>query len=122
MDEAVRLSAGMLNKRLFVMLRSCIRADRIQAHVAAHLRWMIAAERRGIIFASGPFVAEGQPMGVAGGMTILRAASREEAEAIARQDPFIAEGVYGFEIREWRLMEGSFSVTVRYSEQSRVVY
>jgi uncharacterized protein len=122
MDEAAQLTAGMLNKRLFVMLRACLEPDRVRAHVAAHLRWMIAAERRGLVFASGPFVAEGQPMGAAGGMTILRAANRDEAEAIARQDPFIAEGVYGFEIREWRLMEGSFSVTVRYSEQSRVVY
>jgi hypothetical protein len=48
----------------------------------------------------------------------LRASSREDAEAIAREDPFNKSGMRTFEIRTWQLNEGSFTVTINYSDQS----
>ena len=54
-------------------------------------------------------------------MTVLRAASVEEARAIAAQDPFVINGVRTFELREWTVTEGSFGVTVNFSDQSMTV-
>ena len=51
-------------------------------------------------------------------MTILRAASAEEARKIAEADPFVVNRLRTFEVREWTLMEGSFGVKVNFSDQS----
>jgi uncharacterized protein YciI len=118
MAEAARLSSRMLKKRFFVMLRRCIDPARVPALLPAHLEWMIKAERRGLVFGSGPFVAPGELPGAGGGLTVLRASTREEAEAIAAADPFIAEGVFAYELKEWLLMEGSLSVTLSFSDQT----
>lgn len=115
---AQHLLQSMANKPLYVALRTPRDTTRMDELLEPHLRWAIAAERRGELFASGPFVADGVPPGMLGGMTIVRAASAEEAQAILAGDPFVAHGVIAVEIRRWMLMEGSFSVTVRLSDQS----
>ena len=67
---------------------------------------MIGLEKQGILFASGPLAeADGKTRG--DGLTILRAASAEEARAIAEADPFVVNGLRSFELREWTVMEGS---------------
>jgi uncharacterized protein len=109
---------AMLNKPLYVALRQPGRADRVAELLEAHLQWMVAAERRGEIFASGPFVADGAPPGSLGGMTIVRAASVDEAREILSQDPFVKEGVVTLDINKWMVMEGGLTVTVRFSDQS----
>lgn len=110
--------AAMLNKPLYVALREPRDLRRIQALLPAHLEWAIQAERRGELFASGPFAAEGVQPGAAGGMTIVRAGSHAEAEALLARDPFVKEGLVTVTIRKWIVMEGGFSVTVRFSDQS----
>jgi len=112
------LLAAMLNKSMFVALREPRDLRQIQALLPAHLEWAIQAERRGELFASGPFAAEGCPPGAAGGMTIVRASSYAEAEAILAKDPFVREGVVNITLRKWVVMEGGFTVTVRFSDQS----
>lgn len=112
----------MLNKPLYVVLRTPSNTARIQELLEPHLRWAIAAERRGELFASGPFVAEGMPAGMLGGMSIVRAASEAEARAILAGDPFIAHGVFSIDVRRWVLMEGGFSISVRLSDQSTRLY
>jgi uncharacterized protein YciI len=78
------------------------------------LRYMIALEKDGKLFASGPF-----DVGTGGdGMTILRVDSAEEARTIAERDPFVVNGIRAFDIREWTLMEGSFGISVNYSDRS----
>lgn len=119
--EAAELTRPMLKKRLFVMMRECRQPERVAEHLAAHLRWIIAAERRGVVFASGPFIAPGPP-GSAGGMTILRAGTRAEAEAIAVGDPFVAAGIFTFELKEWLLMEGSLTVSISYADGTFRLY
>jgi uncharacterized protein YciI len=92
-------------------------ADAIAACTPAHLEYMIALEKQGLVFASGPFLgASGKPTG--DGMTILRTAGADEARRIAEADPFYLNGLRTFEIREWMLMEGSFGLTVKFSDQS----
>ena len=112
-EEIAALTRGMLRKKLYVVLSRGKGAD-LKAHLPAHLRYMIALEKDGKLFASGPF-----DMGTSGdGMTILRADTAEEARAIAERDPFVVNKIRTFEIREWTLMEGSFGVNVNFSDRS----
>lgn len=117
-ENAQRMMRGMLNKRLFVALRHPANLAKGPENLEAHLQWAIAAERRGELFASGPFVADGAQPGALGGMTILRAASHEEAQRILGGDPFVREGVVTIELRHWQIMEGSVTVSMRFSDQS----
>ena len=54
-------------------------------------------------------------------MIIVRAANVAEATAIAQADPMHQSGVRSFRVRPWLLNEGSYTVTVRYSEHHRTV-
>jgi len=121
-DRISALTQRMLKKKLYVVLSTPIEggAEKLLAHLPAHLEYMIANEKKGVVFASGPLSeADGGQSGR--GLTVLRAASREDAEKIAEQDPFFVHGVRSFEVREWTVMEGSFGVTVNFSDQSMSV-
>ncbi|MDM0042692.1 YciI family protein [Variovorax sp. J22G21] len=117
-ERAQELLRAMLNKPLYVALRKPGNLARTPELLEAHLRWMIAAERRGELFASGPFTDDASPPGALGGMTIVRATSASHARDILSSDPFVKEGVVTLDVRKWLLMEGGFSVTVRLSDQS----
>ena len=117
-ENAKALLASMLNKTLFVALREPADLARMDSLLEEHLRWAIEAERSGQLFASGPFVAAGQPPGAAGGMTIVRAGSLQEAQSVLALDPFVREGAVRLSWRQWSLMEGSLSLTLRFSDQS----
>ncbi|RIY42281.1 YciI family protein [Neopusillimonas maritima] len=119
--ETQRLIEGMLNKPLFVVFRKPADLSKFASVLEAHLKWAVQSEKRGEIFASGPFVQEGGVPGAAGGMSILRAASEEEANAILSGDPFIKEGVYTVEVKKWMLMEGGLSVTLHFSDQKHLL-
>ena len=108
-----RLTQGMLKKKLYAVLWEGRGAD-LTPHLAEHLQFMIALERDGKVFASGPF----DPGKSSDGMTILRAASADEARAIATRDPFVTKGIRTFQVREWMVMEGSFGINVNYSDRS----
>jgi len=108
----------MLKKPMFAVLRTPRNLERMGELLEAHLRWMIAAEQRGDIFASGPFVPDSGPPGTAGGMTLVRAESRDAVDRLLADDPFVKQGVYSIEIRKWLLMEGEITVSVRLSDRS----
>jgi uncharacterized protein YciI len=118
-EERIRqLTEKMLRKKLYVVLsKSAAGPDQIGQHLPGHLEYMIGLEKKGVLFASGPLSdTEGKIRG--DGLTILRAASTEEARRIAESDPFFIAGLRSFEVREWTLMEGSFGVRVNFSDQS----
>ena len=52
------------------------------------------------------------------GMFVLRAASFEEAAAIADDDPLHKAGVRTYTLQKWRVNEGSITITVNYSDQT----
>lgn len=115
--EIETLLARSAKLRFYLMLRRTIDAGRLRAMLGDHLRWIIAEEGAGRIFLSGPVATE--QGGVAlDGLTILRAASRIEAERIAAEDPFVRSGAVVFEIREWTVNEGSIPLTIRLSDSS----
>ncbi len=118
-EERIRqLTQRMLRKKLYIVLsKGGATPDQIAAVLPQHLEYMIGLERTGVLFASGPLTtAAGQPAG--DGLTILRAASAEEAGAIASNDPFVTNKLRSFEVREWTVMEGSLGLRVSFSDQS----
>ena len=118
-EERIRqLTKSMLRKKLYVILsKGDATPDQIGALLPRHLEYMIALEKTGVLFASGPLAdAEGKTRG--DGLTIIRAASAAEARKVAERDPFVVNGLRSFEIREWTVMEGSLGIKVNFSDQS----
>jgi uncharacterized protein len=118
-EERIReLTKSMLRKKLYVVLsKGGAAAEQIAALLPQHLEYMIGLEKRGVLFASGPLAeADGKTRG--DGLTILRAANAEAARQIAESDPFVINGLRGFELREWTVMEGSLGIKVNFSDQS----
>ena len=121
MDADARIAAltkKMLRRKLYVVLsQPSSTPEKLKALLPAHLEYMIALEKRGVLFASGPLSdGAGPPSGA--GLSILRVASAEEARALAEADPFVSGGLRTFELKEWTLMEGSLGLRVDLSDQS----
>lgn len=119
-ETTEQLMQRMLKKHLFVMLRRTVKPEQSPLYFQAHLEWMIDAEKRAQIFGSGPFIAHevapGTPGSPAGSMTILRAASRDEAIRIAESDPYVTSGTIAYEMKEWMVMEGTFALRINFSD------
>jgi uncharacterized protein len=115
-ERVLQLTERMLRKKLYVVLSTAKRGSDLKLHLADHLEYMIGLEKKGLLFASGPFSPSsgGAP---GDGMTILRTESLKQARAIAARDPFVRNGLRTFEIREWTLNEGSLGLTVYLSDQ-----
>jgi uncharacterized protein YciI len=111
--KIAELTKGMLRLKLFVIFSQAKGLD-LKPYLADHLAYMIELERQGKLFASGPFGDDTR----GDGMTIVRAASEEEACALAQRDPFVVNGIRTFNIQPWTVMEGSLSVTVNFSDRS----
>ena len=119
LDQRIaELTQKMLRRKLYVVLSHPSPApEKLKPLLPAHLEYMIGLEKRGLLFASGPLSdGAGPPSGA--GLTILRAASAEEARALAEADPFVTNGVRTFDIKEWTIMEGSLGLKVNLSDQS----
>ncbi len=115
-EEIARLKSRMLKKSYFVMFRNVTDRRKLPGAMLAHYRWIIALEKAGKVFASGPlFQADGSP-GV--GMTVFRVDTLEEATALAVADPFCSSGAAGFEINRWQVNEGRICITVDLSDQT----
>lgn len=115
-DNVARATSGMLNRTLFVALSTLVGSKaELGALLKDHLAFMVGLEESGVLFASGPFIANGESDG--DGMTIVRATSADEAREILNRDPLVIAKVRKFDLREWHLMEGNIQVTVLASRQ-----
>jgi uncharacterized protein YciI len=118
-ERVADLTRKMLRKKLYVIMsKPAATPEKLQPFLSAHLEYMIHLEKRGQLFASGPLSdpGGGPPTGL--GLTVLRARDATEARAIAEGDPFVANGVRTFELKEWTLMEGSLGLRVNLSDQT----
>ena len=88
-------------------------ADDVNAHLDAHLAWMLDQEREGHVLASGPLL-EGPGVRPGAGLTVLRARDADSAAALAAQDPLVTAGLRSFDALRWRLMEGALSLRVSF--------
>ena len=112
------LTGKMLRRKFYAVLsKPSPTPEKLKALLPAHLEYMIALEKRGLLFASGPLAdGDGPPNGA--GLTILRVASAQDARALAEADPFVANGLRTFELKEWTIMEGTLGLRVNLSDQS----
>lgn len=86
--------------------------ERLQATLPAHLAYLAAQESAGTLVFAGPLSDETGEEMQGMGMLIWRAASFEEAKALAANDPMHISGARTFTLRRWMINEGSFGVKV----------
>ena len=115
--DVLAASEGMLQKQLYVVFtRPRAGLAPVLEKIDAHLAYVVAAERKGQIFAAGPFWSDDERYWEGEGMMILRAASKAEAEEIAAGDPMHASGARTYSVRPWLLNEGSLTIRLTYSD------
>jgi uncharacterized protein YciI len=87
---------------MIFMIKLTIIVDRAlyEPHLPAHFAYLRELKARGALLLSGPFTDR------TGGMVLVRADSREAAEALAQADPLVANGVDRYELREWLITDG----------------
>ena len=108
-EEGNTLFGKIHQQRLYVVLSTLLKPVSEMVSIwQEHVHYIIDLEKRGLLFASGPFTAENPAM-PGSGMIILRVASRAEAEAIVKDDPLSKSGMRtSYEIKEWMLSAGSY--------------
>lgn len=114
-------TAKMLGKELYVIFtRPVGPPEEIAKLLPKHLDRQVELEKKGIMFGAGPMFEDGAER-PAFGMIVVRADSFEEADAIAAEDPFHKAGLREYEIHRWVMNEGSYTVTVNYSDQTMTI-
>jgi uncharacterized protein YciI len=113
---------GVLAKRLYVIFTTPTNGiEAVHDQLPAHLVYQKDLEARGITFGAGPFADDAEKDWSGEGMIIVRAESVQDATAIALADPMHSSGARSFRVRPWLLNEGSYTVTVRYSQAYRAI-
>lgn len=109
-------TAGAVGRQLYVVLSTPgERPEHLPRHVPPHIDYMVGLEKQGVLFMAGPFLdASGKP--APSGMWILRASSREEANALAAGDPFHSSGARTFQVEEWQPHQGRIGVSIDLSD------
>lgn len=119
--SAKDLAHGTLGKELFVVMSTpAAPREELAAMLPVHLEHQIKLEKQGILFGAGPVFDKGAS-GPSFGLIIIRADSFDAAQAIAESDPFHKSGLRTFTLQRWILNEGSYTVTVNYSDQTAAV-
>jgi uncharacterized protein YciI len=110
--EIQRLVALNLRKRLYVAFSYPVASvEETMPHIPEHIRYLVEHEEK--VFLSGPFVTEGHIVGE--GMTVLYAATEQEAAEFMDAEPFIRRGLRRYELKLWELREGTLSIKTRLS-------
>lgn len=113
--EALR--GPQLRKRLYVVFWINDPGSTREQHLEVlptHLKFLLDLERRGVLFASGPFSMPDGLKASFNGMTILRAENYEAARDIVEREPFVTKGLRTYVMHAWDLNEGAFSVRLSF--------
>ena len=110
---------GRMMAREYYVIENRMRADpsELGPHLEAHLRFMIALEKDGTLFLSGPLYDRDDRM-TGDGITVVRAASIDEAEEIAQRDPFVQAGLREPRVSKWVVNEGRIALSIDLSDKS----
>jgi uncharacterized protein YciI len=81
----------------------------IDAQMAAHMRFLKKQ------YAAGVFVVSGRKVPREGGIILATGKSREEIEAIVKEDPFVAHGLADFRVVEFRASQRAEDLPKRIS-------
>jgi len=79
----------------------------IDAHMTAHVRFLKK------YYAAGNFLVSGRKIPRDGGIILAVGKSRDEIEAIIKEDPFHAHGLADFRIIEFRASQRADDIQVR---------
>ena len=114
--SAAELIAQMAGKEFYLIENVLLtEVTDLGAKLKEHLLYMIALEKSGALFLSGPLFDQTGAM-TGGGLTIVRASSFEEAEKIATADPFVVAGYRKSSVRRWVINEGRISICLDLSD------
>ena len=116
-SRAQQMAAKMLGKQLYVIHTTPVAPrEKITELLPQHLEHQVRLEKSGVMFAAGPLANEDATPG--GGLIVIRADSFAAARAIADTDPLHKAGLRTYTLRRWTVNEGSYSVTINYSDQT----
>lgn len=115
--KILEASRGMAQKQLYVVLTTPVQGlDPVLENLEEHLKFQVGLERRGLMFAAGPFWDDDETHWSGDGMVIIRAESLAAARAIAAEDPMHKSGARRFVVRPWLLNEGTLTLRLNLSE------
>lgn len=112
-------SRGALAHELYMVL-STPAGDptKVKELLPKHLAFQAEQEARGALFLAGPVSDETGDRMQGAGLIIYRAASLEDARAIAEADPMHESGARSFVLCRWLVNEGSMTLSLGLSAQS----
>lgn len=117
--EVMQASSSMLQKQLYAIFTSPTGGiEPILANMQEHLAFQVSLEKEGILYAAGPMWSDDEQGWNGDGLVVVRAASREEAKAIAERDPMHARGARKFTVRPWMINEGTMTIRLDSSSQT----
>jgi len=85
----------------------------IDANMADHVAFL------NTYYASGHFLVSGRQIPRTGGIIIVVANSRDEVDAIAREDPFVERGLADFRVIEFRASQRASDIEQRIAADAR---
>ena len=117
--KQIARSRGALAFEVFVAESTAIvEPESLQETLPAHLDYQKSLEAQGALVFAGP-LSDGTGEGMSGGgLIVYRAASLEEARALADADPMHRDGKRTFTLRRWLINEGSLTVSLALSGQT----
>ena len=84
--------------------------EHFAATLVEHLKWLEQLEADDALVLSGPIDLD---TGLGPGLSIIRASTSEEVEAMSAGEPFARAGYRTNAIRSWTVNEGSLNVRIR---------
>jgi uncharacterized protein YciI len=119
MAAVMEASSAMLQKQLYAIFTRPVRGlGPVLEKMEDHLAFQVGLEREGVMFAAGPMWTDDGERWEGDGLVVVRAASREEAIAIAERDPMHQSEARSFTVRPWLINEGTVTVRLDYSSQT----
>lgn len=111
--KAIAKDRGALALELFVAVSTPQKSpDEVKAVLSDHLAYIQSLEVSGQLMMAGPLSDDTGTEMQGAGMLVLRAASMDEAHALAANDPMHSTGARSYTLRRWLVNEGGLSVSV----------
>lgn len=118
-EAVLEASKEMLQQQLYAIFTEPTDGlGPVFAVIEEHLKFQVALEKDGTMYAAGPLWTDDEQSWEGDGMVIVRAASRQDAIAIAERDPMHKSGARSFKVRPWLVNEGSVTITIHNSSQT----
>lgn len=118
-EGVLEASKEMLQRQLYAIFTTPTDGlGPVFATIEEHLRFQVRLEAEGILYAAGPMWTDDEQSWEGEGLVVVKAASRDEAIAIAESDPMHKSGARSFRVRPWLINEGSVTITLNNSSQT----